>query len=385
MDPDRDAFDAPPQRQLPTAMPTRLPVIPGLQVDAQYVRAGGRTPVGRAWFDVLALPDGRAAMLVGEAVEPGIPPAAVARVVRTELGHLLADGQDLTPALERLNHRVGRFHAKYATTACVALIDPIEARVEYGTCGYHAPLVVDGVGTTRYLEPTGGGVLGTDQPAGAGAASLSSDDVLVLCTDALSPETRHAMTARLATRQRETLAPAGDSPASQRPVRTAAVCRTTTEAIRGAHHRSGLAVLALTPRSAPPQLAVTFPAVAASLGTARRAVESWLSGLMSSVEDGAGMALAIGEALANSIQHAYVGARPGAVSIEAGLLAGGVLACSIRDDGRWSPSSATGPARQGRGLSLMAQVTDSMELSRGLTGTVVELRRRLHHPVISDA
>lgn len=369
----------------PRGMPTRLPVIPGLSVDAQYAVTGVASSGGRAWFDVLALPDGRAAMLVGDSVEQGIPPAVVAPDLRSRLGHLLAESRDLAPALEQLKHWGATTHERYATTACVAVVDPRDGRVEYGTSGHHPPLKIEATGRTRYLEPTRRGNLGTDPPAATGTTRLFGAEVLVLCTDGLSPETRNAMTAGLADLSEAEDESADESRNHQHGVRTAAVCRTTTQALRRSSNRSGLAVIAVAPRSIPPRLEITVPAIAASLETAREAVGNWLSGLRSSVEDGAGMALAVGEALANAVQHAFIDTRTGTVSIEASLLSDGVLSCSVRDDGRWLGPESVQPEPRGRGLALMERVSDWMELSRGPGGTVVKLRRRLHHPVLGDA
>lgn len=363
-------------------MPTRLPVIPGLSLDAQYAAAGGRRSGERAWFDVLALPDGRAAMLVGAVGEQGIPPAGVAEDVRGRFGHLLAESHDLAPALERLKRRRGSVDEPYATSACVAVVDPRDGRVQYSTGGHHPPLLIDAAGRTRYLEPTGGGGL-AKQPATVGTTRLVGAEVLVLCSDGLSPEARHALAAGLADGEPAEDAPAGKAgPDDSYGVRTAAVCRTTAQAIRRTGNPGGFAIIAVQPRPVPPRLEVTVPAVGASLESAREAVGNWLSGLRSSVEDGAGMALAIGEAMANAVQHAFVGTRTGTVSIEASLRDDGVLSCSVRDDGRWLGTESSDLEGSGRGLALMARVSDWMELSRGPGGTVVRLRRQLHHPVI---
>lgn len=94
------------------------------------------------------------------------------------------------------------------------------------------------------------------------------------------------------------------------------------------------------------------------------------------------MALAVREAMTNAIQHAFVGASAGSVMVEGILRADGVLVCSVSDDGHWSHAESATRARGSGGLGVMARVCDRMLIHRELGGTVVELRRRLHHPVI---
>ena len=142
-----------------------------------------------------------------------------------------------------------------------------------------------------------------------------------------------------------------------------------------------IAVLAVQHRPKVAGFQLKVPAVAASMESVGEAVGDWLAGLRSSVEDGVGMVLAVREAMANAIQHAFVGARIGSVTVEATLLTDGVLACSVRDDGRWLPPIPSASGHSRRGMRLMARVADRMMVRREHSGTVVELRRRLHHPV----
>ncbi|MDQ3733527.1 MAG: SpoIIE family protein phosphatase [Actinomycetota bacterium] len=339
---------------------------------------------GRTWFDVLGLADGRVAMLVGDVVEQDIPGAAVAGRLRPLLAQLLSESLDLVSPLEELNQRLLAQDLRHTTSVCLTTIDPVNGRIDYSTCGHSAPLIVKPFGAIRVLPPTGGGVLGLDQPVVAATERLDRDDLLVLSTG-ISQKCQAAVTARLADLSRAADEGTEEAGQSARPSRTAAACRTATEVIRRTDRRSGLAVLAAQHRSTVPGLKLRLPAVKASLEPVRDAVGSWLSGLRSSVEDGAGMALAVGEASANAIQHAFVGRRVGTVEIEATLLSDGELACWVRDDGRWRPPEESSRGRTGRGLPMMARVCDRMKISREASGTVVELRRRLHHPVIRSS
>ena len=368
-------------RQSPSpAVPTLLPVLPGLHVDAQYASVRPE-PGGRTWFDVLGLGDGRVAMLVGDVVERDIPGAAVAGRLRPLLAQLLAESHDLVSPLEELNRRLRAQDLRHTTSVCLTTIDPVDGRIDYSTCGHAPPMIVQPGGTTRLLPPTGGGVLGLDLPVVAGTERLGRDDVLLLSTG-ISQRSRDQVTARLADLAQAEGLFGEDRAEPHEPTRTATVCRTATEVIRATDRRGVLAVLAAQHRAAVPGLKLRMPAIATSLDSVRDAVGQWLSGLRSSVEDGAGIAMAVGEATANAVQHAFVGRRVGTVEVEANLLSDGELACWVRDDGQWLPPAAPTRGPRGRGLPMMARLCDRMRVSRDAEGTVVELRRRLHHPVM---
>jgi anti-sigma regulatory factor (Ser/Thr protein kinase) len=385
---DRDHGSAYPLHSRPSdaSLLSELPVLPGLHVDARYIMSGAGDPAGCAWFDVIALADGRAAMLVGDAVQHGTPAASVTRHVRAVLAPLLVLDGDLVAALEQLRRTMDGAEAAYATTVCAAIVDPIEGDVRYSTCGSSAPLIVATGGRTRMLRTTGGAALGEGQslsPIAVETARLDRDEVLVLHSDGLTSESCRVVAAELDGHLGKATATAdcGAGPAQDEPkVMTEEVCRTTAGEMRRTGTRD-IAVLAVQHRPKVAGFQLKVPAVAASMESVGEAVGDWLAGLRSSVEDGAGMVLAVREAMANAIQHAFVGARIGSVTVEATLLTDGVLACSVRDDGRWLPPIPSASGHSRRGMRLMARVADRMMVRREHSGTVVELRRRLHHPV----
>lgn len=47
-------------------MPTLGPDIPGMTVAARYVPTGGGLQVGGDWYDMIPLPNGRIALVIGD-------------------------------------------------------------------------------------------------------------------------------------------------------------------------------------------------------------------------------------------------------------------------------------------------------------------------------
>jgi len=83
------------------------------------------------------------------------------------------------------------------------------------------------------------------------------------------------------------------------------------------------------------------------------------------------LALAVTEACANVVRHAYVDAdAPGDVEVRAGM-AGAVMTVEVADHGRGMVPRLDGPGL-GIGLALIAQMADVVEL-RGRRGTVVRM------------
>ncbi len=382
-----------------------LPVLPRLQIDGHYLAAESQATAGGAWFDVMALADGRAVMLVGDTVagntmagdigpveaakDPEVDdlargggsetPSATGQL-RMNLARLLAD-DDLAAVLDQVDRDFEGTEAAGPSTVCVAVIDPLDGQVDYRTYGHPPPLLV-APDNTRYL-PTARGSFERSLALPSKSARLAPGEMLVLHSNCLGPESRQALAAGLAEAIRHTDASGSPTATSMHnTVGTDSICRTTTAELRRAGSHDALAVLAVQHRPETSRLALTVPAVHRSLEAVDRTVGDWLSGLRSSVEDGVGVALAVGEAVTNAIQHAFVGQRVGTVRVEAELQKDGVLAFSVHDDGCWLPPESSSSGRSGRGLSMIARLCDRMVVHRDTGGTVIELRRRLHHPVV---
>jgi len=379
-----------------------LPVLPGLHIDGHYLASESPRSAGDAWFDVMALADGRAVMFVGDTAAGDIDavkaaedakvdglarrgsetPSASGRL-RMSLARLFAD-DDLVAVLDRVDQEFDGGELASPSTVCVAVIDPLDGQVDYSTYGHPPPLVV-APDNTRYL-PTARGSLGRSLALPSKTARLAPGEVLVLHSKGLGTESGQAVAAGLAEAIRNTDAAGSPTSASRYDtVGTDSVCRTTTAELRRCGSYGALAVLAVQHRPEASRLALTVPAVHKSLEAVDRTVGDWLSGLRSSVEDGVGVALAVGEAVTNAIQHAFVGQRVGSVRVEAELQKDGILAFSVHDDGCWLPPESSRTGRSGRGLSMIARLCDRMVVHRETTGTVIELRRRLHHPVVRSS
>ena len=133
-----------------------------------------------------------------------------------------------------------------------------------------------------------------------------------------------------------------------------------------------LAILALHSTSVPAELRLELPAEPSVLARVRRLMRRWLR------ERGADEAaiieitLAVNEACANAIEHAY---SPQAASFQltAGVLGDEVM-IAVRDTGHWRPPRGSD---RGRGLTIIETAMDEVEVNPTTDGTELVMRRRL--------
>jgi serine phosphatase RsbU (regulator of sigma subunit) len=142
--------------------------------------------LGGDWYDVIAAPDGRVVVSVGDIVGHGL--TAVGMMARTSAAVRAYVNEGHAPAqiLRRLNSLLCTERSALAT-AVVVRIDPGTGEVEYASAGHPYPLMRDPSGTVRVLEGAQGPILGaTEVSTYLGATTdLTPDATLLLYTDGL--------------------------------------------------------------------------------------------------------------------------------------------------------------------------------------------------------
>jgi serine phosphatase RsbU (regulator of sigma subunit)/anti-sigma regulatory factor (Ser/Thr protein kinase) len=126
-------------------LPKELPDLPGWQVAAYYRPA---REVGGDFYDVIPLPDGRVAFVVGDVTDKGVPAALVMSATRSVLR---ASAQRLIEpgiVLERVNeHLCPDMPAKMFVTCLYGVLDPATGLLRFANAGHDLPYVktADGV------------------------------------------------------------------------------------------------------------------------------------------------------------------------------------------------------------------------------------------------
>ncbi|SDZ36906.1 Serine phosphatase RsbU, regulator of sigma subunit [Micromonospora pattaloongensis] len=175
-------------------LPPVLPVVEGIDFAAEYVPTGDAAEVGGDFYDVVALPDGRWLVVVGDVSGKGVQAAAVTGLVRDVIRVLVGDGKPLPEVLGRLNDTlVERGGGRYCTLAFAAVgrgrADRLD--VELHLAGHDRPVLVGADGNARFVG-SGGTALGLLDSISSPAAQLSlrPGDALIFYTDGVTERRR---------------------------------------------------------------------------------------------------------------------------------------------------------------------------------------------------
>ncbi len=128
-----------------------------------------------------------------------------------------------------------------------------------------------------------------------------------------------------------------------------------------------------SPRPRADPLVLDLPAVPASLVAVRRALGRWLSDAQVSADVGGALQVALGEACANAVDHAYPPGSAGTMQVEVTRGEDGRVTAVVADHGGWRTPDVD-PGDRGRGLLIMQQLLEDVEVVRGPGGTTVTLR-----------
>ena len=208
-------------------LPGRPSVPAGMEVAHVYLPVGASV-IGGDWHDIVPLPGGRAAFIVGDAMGHGPEAAAVMVQLRTA-AHTLADlGLPPSEVLSRLDRMVAGMAAAPFATCVYTVIDPAGSSCVAAQAGHLPPLLVLPGGATRMLS------LPPGLPLGLGAESFAATRVslppgatLALFTDGLVESRTRSLDDGLAALQdalSSTLAQPGGA--------LAAACEAVTQTLR---------------------------------------------------------------------------------------------------------------------------------------------------------
>jgi serine phosphatase RsbU (regulator of sigma subunit) len=167
-------------------LPSSPPTLTGVQIAHRYLPGNPAASVGGDWYDAIALPGSRVALVVGDVMGHGIGPASVMGHLRTAVQTLAA--LDLPPeqVLRHLDDLAQRLGEDHLATCLYAVYDPVARRCTIANAGHIPPVLVRRGEPGRLLDVPCGA------PIGVGAVAFETveiqtqeDDLLVLCTDGL--------------------------------------------------------------------------------------------------------------------------------------------------------------------------------------------------------
>jgi GAF domain-containing protein/anti-sigma regulatory factor (Ser/Thr protein kinase) len=347
-----------------TLLPARLPEIPGVTMAARYLPSADDAHVGGDWYDVLRLPHGRVGIVMGDVVSRGVPAAAAMGQLRTALRAYALAGERPGVVLERLENLLSTVDDREMATIAYLVLDPATHTLQYALAGHPPPLALSPAGEARFLEGGRSGPVGVLKGARHADAddAIESGETLVLYTDGLVERRDEPIEDGL---QRLRAAVEAGPPGADE------LCEHLVWEL--GTPVDDVAVLVARLSSAPDErLEARVTAAPDALAAMRRSLTTWLVSAGASEDDAYDMVLAVGEAAANAVEHAY---GPGDAEFDLGAeVTDGAAVIEIRDSGRWREARGR---HRGRGLDLMRELMDDVEVEQSETGTTVRLRRKL--------
>jgi PAS domain S-box-containing protein len=347
-------------------LPERLPPIEGLEMAARYLPGARGAAIGGDWYDVLERPDGRVALVVGDVVGHGLRAAASMGQLRNAFRAYGMVEASPAEVVARINRLVMTGVEQVMATVLYLVLDRESGEVSFSAAGHPPPLVI-APGGPHFLEGGRSVPIGATDPAvfRESTAILQPGSSLLLYTDGLVERRDTPLGDRL-----DQLAAAAHSAGAD----LNALCEDVLEAVLGdAEPGDDVALLAVRPLPAvDSQISLTLPAEPGSLAQLRRRLARFLHGTGASEVEQYEITLTICEAAGNAIEHAY---GPGDATYEVEVsFDSGELTASVRDTGSWREKRGE---HRGRGLRIIEDLMDEVDVERENGGTLIRMRRRI--------
>jgi anti-sigma regulatory factor (Ser/Thr protein kinase) len=344
----------------------RLPDVPGLRLAARYLPGSGEARIGGDWYDAIPLRDGRVGLVIGDVVGRGIEAAARMAHLQSAVRAYALEGLRPSLILERMNGFVQELESRGTATLLLAIVDPDAETVRLASAGHPPPLIVDPDGNSSYAEGPSGNPLGTSlfPSYDETVMAMPTGSALVLYTDGIVERPDQTLDVGMGI-----LADLGLS----LPDEPDEACRILLDRLLSDGLTHDDVALLIARLDAPPlTLDLVVPADPTSLVSVRRGLGRWLSAMGVGDADAYELQVACGEACANAIAHAY---PPGDAHFAVrAVREGSELLIEVGDFGAWRPPRG---GSGGRGLALIEQLTDSLDIDRGIAGTTVRMRRKM--------
>jgi PAS domain S-box-containing protein len=341
-------------------LPAHLPTHPRIELSYAYRPAERESRVGGDWYDAFVVSDGRMGISIGDVAGHGLEASVAMNEARQALRLSALEGLSPAQTLRRANVALMLNDEHPMITAIYGVIDVERATFRYSCAGHPPPALAPFFGEARYLK--GGGIpMGVDLGARFPSLEVALEpySTLLLYTDGLIEFDRNLE--REAARLLEALSGRVQDMSSDG---AGALLRY----VLNNRQLDDIAVLAATILPASPEMVeITLPAAPSSATIARRFVSRYARVAQLEPQRSFDLVIAVGEAVANAVEHAYRGAT-GDFVLRLGV-SGDKIVGEVRDLGTWR--ERTPSPERGRGLAILRATTRRFDLRRSPEGTTV--------------
>ncbi len=347
-------------------LPRGLPELPRLALAAHYLPAGRHTQAGGDWYDIITLGPEEIAIVVGDVVGHGSWAAAVMGQLRSALAAYLLDGHGPAGALARLGRFARRIDGASGSTVICLVLHTGTGALRWARAGHPPPLIVGPAGA-RFLDDAHGAVLGLldPPPFTEATTTIAPGSSVILYTDGLVERRGEVIDDGL-----DRLVAVGGPHHAAAPAELLTAVLDHALGRAGAHDRAGAPddVALIVARLLPAPLHQRLRARPEQLAVVRRTIEAWSAAAALPRNLTEDLQLAIGEAVTNSVEHAFAGRDPGWFSYRIDQVGDGRVHVEISDDGCWRPVPAEAGYR-GRGLAMIGALGQDVMIDTGGPGT----------------
>jgi PAS domain S-box-containing protein len=344
--------------------PPQLPI----GFSARYEPATRPLEVGGDWHDIMALPDGRIAIVVGDCVGHDLGAATVMGQLRSACRALLLQDARPGPMLAAMDRFAASVPGAEFTTVFCAILDPATGQLTYSAAGHPPGIVAYPDGGTHLLESARSFPLATVPQIERGEArwTLPPRSTLLLYTDGLVERRDRCLTDGIAEAGAAVVAGGEDS---LEDLATQLMRRLTPSGGYGDD-------VAIVLYRHPAPLDLSFSAGTGQLRPVRARLRGWLDGCGLSTLLAQDALVAAGEAVANAIEHGHRDLPGSQIRLQATVTAN-LLRITVADTGHWlAPGSERIPYR-GKGIPLMRALMDNVSIDAGQAGTTVTMDVRI--------
>ena len=353
-------------------LPTGLSAPSSVDVRHRYLPGSKLIEVGGDWYESIALPGARVALVVGDVAGHGVRAAVTMGRLRTAI-HTLAR-LELPPAeslqqLDELMHVLGEREPHFATCA-YAIFDAVSGNIEVAVAGHLPPLLVRPDGSNEYLDVAPAPPLGVGEgPIESRQFSVEDGSMFLLYTDGLVENRTRDIDDGLGRLQKIFSESAPDRSLED-------LCKAMLDGVYADYQRDDIAVLLarLSRIPADHHATWTLGRELTSVGQARSLIrepmERWGLEDMIPVTE-----LLVSELVTNALRYS-----PGAVTLR--IVREGALVCEVGDNSAALPRlrQASRDDENGRGLQVVSQFASRWGARRTNTGKVVWCEQPLPGP-----
>ena len=358
-------------------LPQSFPEVEGLSFGGAYRPASAEAEVGGDWYDAFALPDGRIAISIGDVAGHGLEAAVIMGEVRQALRAAAIGSDKPSAVLEAVNDVINLRESISMVTAIFALYDPKGCVFRYAAAGHPPPIIATPDGFAQVL-PGGGMPLGASDSVDSRdwTFTLPPGAQIVLYTDGMIEYDRdiaageelliEAISAELVT---------GELADPAKSIQDRIFC--------DASNKDDAATLTLTrSKQTDANVHLVFSAIPMISALVRAALRQLCKVLEMNADQEFSLLVAVGEAIANAVEHAYGDTDPGLVEVRTSC-AQDRFTVQIDDYGRWRPFQKR--EERGRGIPLMHALVDGVQIKSTQTSTSITLTIDLQRDAAESA